>query len=451
VSRPRPTVFSVAGLGLGAASFAPLQAALADRADVVPVELPGCGGRPASDGTSLDGLVHAVEAAVRARGAARWLLLGHSLGAKVVSLVAARAMSGEAPVFGLAGVVLLAGSPPSPEPMSDEQRATMLAWAGTGRLDHAAARSFVDSNTGAALPRDLDALATGLVRSSDPALWTEWLTRGSREDRSDEVDELDLPAAVLAGGADGPLGPHGQRELVAPHFPRAQVEVLAGAGHLLHLERPDEVAAAVARLWDEHAGHGPTVPLDVAALLAGDRVSARTRGALAQRAVADDPAYTPRVLTGSQLRTLRAVAARVVPQEGSPIDLAVRVDAGLHSGETDGWRPAELPSDREAYAHALDHLAGFADLDPDAQDDVLARLADGTADPAPTLSASQLAAWFGDMCDDLVRRWVMHPATLARIGYDGFAIGGDRPRLTGFVQIGLGSSEPWEPASVVTA
>ena len=67
------------------------------------------------------------------------------------------------------------------------------------------------------------------------------------------------------------------------------------------------------RFWTEYAGRGPQVPDDFARMLASDRVSARTRGILARRVLADDPAYAPRALDPRPARRPAAVAARVVP------------------------------------------------------------------------------------------------------------------------------------------
>ncbi len=385
-----------------------------------------------------------VAAAIARRGAARWLLVGHSMGGKVASVVASRALAGEPGLFGLAGVVLLAGSPPSPAPMAEDRRQKMIEWATPGPLDDAAAREFVDANVGHALAPDADRLAIEDLRRASPEAWVAWLERGSREDWSGEVGTLDLPALIVVGGADGDLGEDGQRATNAIVYPRADISVEEGAGHLLPLERPTEVADRIARFWNDKAGIGPAVPAPYVALIASDRVSRRTRAALAVRAMADDVDYTPRMLSATQLQTLRAVADRVVPQGAPSIDLAARVDAQLAAGKADGWRFANMPPDREAYAAALDGLAGFGDLTEPEQHAWLTRLADGEFEGA-ALAADQMQHWFEDLRADLVRHWTAHPATMARIGFDGFANGGDGPRKQGFERLAANEREPWEP------
>ncbi|MGN6325382.1 alpha/beta fold hydrolase [Pseudolysinimonas sp.] len=448
----RPTIFALPALGSGARSFEPLAAALAADADLVAIDLPGFGGRSAADGTTVDEMVALVLREIRRRQPHRWLLLGHSMGGKIASLVAARTLSGDAPLFGLAGVVLLAGSPPSPEPMDEDRRERMLSWTADGsRLNAAQIREFIDGNVGAPLPDDRDALMRELLAAADPEAWTAWLQRGSREDRSAETGVLDLPALVIAGGEDADLGEEAQRAVNGPVYPRARFATLDGAGHLLPLERPDEVAAAIRRWWAEEAGTAPALPADYARMLASSRVAPRTRAALARRAVADDLEATPRALDAAQLARLRVLADLLLPQPGRAIDLAARVDARLAAGTGDGWRNDLLPADPEAYRAGLDVLRELDGADDDRRRAIVAAAIAGDgagvgAGVDAALSPEALRAWLEDVRVDLVQQWLAHPAAMAAIGYDGVASGGQRLRIQGFEILGLGRREAWEPA-----
>lgn len=412
--------------------------------ECIAIDLPGFGqARDASD-WSVAGMAQHVRAAITARGAARWLLVGHSMGGKIASVVAAQALAGEPGLFGLAGIVLLAASPPSPEPMEEDRRRKMISWAAHGPLDDAAARTFVDANTGCALAPEDDRLVIEDLKRASPQAWVAWLERGSREDWSTHVGTLDIPALVMVGGSDGDLGEDGQRATNMRVYPRAELMVEEGVGHLLPVERPKQVATRIARFWQHKAGMGPAIPAPFVALMASDRVSRRTRAALAVRAIADDPDYAPRVLSPKQLQTLRTLADQVLPQDERSIDLAARVDAQLASGKADGWRFANMPPDPQAYAHALNALATFDTLSRTEQQELLTRLAAGKVDGA-ALSAEQMQQWFEDLRADLVRLWTAHPATMARIGFDGFANGGDGLRKQGFHLLGVGEREGWEP------
>jgi pimeloyl-ACP methyl ester carboxylesterase len=445
----RPVLFLLHALGGSARAWDGVVAALGSGFEAVAIDLPGFGDARGDPDWSVAGMADHVAAAVKARGASRWLLVGHSMGGKIASIVASRALAGEAGLFGLAGVVLLAASPPSPEPMAEDRRRKMIGWAANGPLEEAAARAFVDANVGHPLAPAADRLALDDLQRASPEAWVAWLERGSREDWSDEVARLDLPALIIVGGADGDLGEAGQRATNAIVYPRAGIAVEAGAGHLLPLERPAEVAARLARFWHQTAGAAPAVSTAFVRLIASDRVSRRMRAALALRALADDADYAPQVLSQRQMSTLRALAERVVPQEAPAIDLAARLDAQLAAGKGDGWRFATLPPDRDAYAKALDGLADFAALAGQDQQDRLTWLAEGRFDRS-ILSADQMKQWFEDLRADLVRLWLAHPATLARIGFDGFANGGDGPRKQGFARLAAGEREPWEPLMAVS-
>lgn len=235
------TIVCLHALGMSSRSFRPLARELAPGFDLVALDLPGFGGAPLDPGTSVEAMARWVLDQLTGRDRGRWLLLGHSMGGKVATVVAAGLAPHERP----AGVVLLAASPPSPEPMAEDRRNTMLGWAADGPLGGAAVGEFLDANTGDPLDPALDALAREDLRRTDPAAWRAWLEHGSREDWSDRVGRLDVPALVLAGGADGDLGPQAQRELNGAVYPRAEFTTLQGAGHLLPLERPAEVAAAI--------------------------------------------------------------------------------------------------------------------------------------------------------------------------------------------------------------
>jgi len=60
----------------------------------------------------------------------------------------------------------------------------------------------------------------------------------------DRLGELPAPTTVLAGERDAKFTALGER--LAATLPAARLRVVPGAGHRLHLEAPDAVAAALA-------------------------------------------------------------------------------------------------------------------------------------------------------------------------------------------------------------
>ncbi len=439
----------------------------------VAIDLPGFGGSSEIAGTSVAEMADAVTEVICAERPCELMLVGHSMGAKVATVVARRIETGVTEVAGLRGMVLLAGSPPAPEPMDEKRRETMKGWfAGDAAKSRAEADQFIDNNSSNALGAAEQKLLVEEVLRLNRTAWLAWLDSGSREDWSRRVGVLKTPTLIVAGAEDVDLGPDAQRSLMLPHFAAGRLEVLPGAKHLLPMECPHEVARLIAMqatATQREESDERAVGASYEALIDSDRVSPPTREVLRARSGSDDPAYEPEVFTLEELFTQRAVLGRIVPQEkGEAIDLAARLDRQL-AGVGDGWRYAELPPDASAYRTALftldleakaAHKRPFGVLAPDEQDVLLAKASKGDlgsgllqraavsiglAEPEAELSRSQMRLWFKGLCGDAVRLYVAHPATLERIGYSGFADGADAATTQGFLQIDAGQHEPWEP------
>ena len=157
-----------------------------------------------------------------------------------------------------------------------------------------------------------------------------------------------LPAPIVVGRRDGELGAPDQRLLNGHVYPRARPEKMEGAGHLLTLERPAEVADAIL----------------ASAGTPGSAAGARRRGA-DDRLRPDGVAARAATWRGARLATTRLRAARAHGRRSSSccerwprgscrsatpttVDLAARIDARLAAGAGDGWRNADLPPDDEA-------------------------------------------------------------------------------------------------------
>ena len=185
-------------------------------------------------------------------------------------------------------------------------------------------------------------------------------------------------------------------------------------------------------------------------LIESDRVSPATRKVLLERAKADDPEYVPLTVDAHGLVTLRAVMARMIPQEGEAIDLAARIDTMLANGGGNGWRYEVLPEDGIAIRiglAVLDETAqqrfgrDFAVLEPEEQDSILADAVNGTL-PRNVLD---MGRWAEELLSYAAEMYMAHPGTFARIGYSGIGDGADAATQKGFVLIGIGEVEEWEP------
>jgi 2-succinyl-6-hydroxy-2,4-cyclohexadiene-1-carboxylate synthase len=101
-------------------------------------------------------------------------------------------------------------------------------FAGQAELVRRAAHADRLRNTAGGLSAALRGLGTGVMEP----LW-------------DRLGELAMPVTLVAGERDDKF--RGIAELMAAAIPDCRVEIVAGAGHAAQLERPDAVAAAIAR------------------------------------------------------------------------------------------------------------------------------------------------------------------------------------------------------------
>ena len=460
MTAPDGTIFFLPGLGFDAAAAAPLADALhgivGDRFRVVGIDLPGHGGSPDAPSGSVSALAdRAIEVIEAEADGGPFLLAAHSMGGKVAALVAKRILSGDANIFGLAGMVLLAPSPLTPEPMSDDKRAEMLSWAEDGLISEDHAVQFVGQNVATPLADDDERAAIAQVRLMSPLAWRRWLEQGSTEDLSNDVGPIDLPVVVLSGEDDDDLGAGAQPRLLEGVYPQARFVALASTGHLLAYERPAEVAAEIVRLWDATVSVTPQLTPEWGRLVASERTAPEARGFLSRRSIADDPHYTPRALSPEQLTMLRTLADRLVPQPESPrIDLAARVDDDLAIGRSDGWRNTGQPADVSAYRLGLDDLVSLWPADDRAEQDALidgiisGELNEFEAAGDSAWSGAMRQHWLDDVRTDLIRVWLSHPASMARVGYDGFATSGPASGPAGYVSVAAGERDPWEPAEL---
>lgn len=215
--------------GGSARSWDPLLGALGDRHECIVPDLPGFGDTPPLASASLD--AYAADLAGRAEGRA-WIAVGHSMGGKIALAAAQRSPT-------LVGIVLIAASPPTPQPMSDADRQASLAAFGNRE---AAKREF--ARIAPHLAEALRSIAADdALRVARPA-WHWWLEQGSRDDISPSMKALTLPVLVITGDADRVLGPDTAAS-IAHQLPRATLRTVAGAGHMVPLEQPHLVARLV--------------------------------------------------------------------------------------------------------------------------------------------------------------------------------------------------------------
>jgi pimeloyl-ACP methyl ester carboxylesterase len=159
-------------------------------------------------------------------------IIGHSMGGKIALLLAARRLAG------LHGLTLLGTSPPSAEPISDDDRAASLAAYG----QPAEAEKTFANITSIPLADDWHKQVVADNLRTTHAAWEAWLLRGSREDISGQMPQIEVPCRLLVGENDRAIPLAAQRQQTLPLLPAGtSLVVVPGAGHLLPLEAPEEI------------------------------------------------------------------------------------------------------------------------------------------------------------------------------------------------------------------
>lgn len=210
-----------------------------DRAALA-LDLPGFGGNAADTRSSVDGMADAVLEQVRAAVTGGFVLAGHSMGGKVAAVLAGRRPAG------LRSLLLIAPSPPSPEPMTTQDRADLKAAYGQPDLLRAHYHKITRQPLS---PGVMDQLVSDGTRASRAA-WDAWPDAGSREHREQDVRGVTVPIWLLTSADDPVISPEVVARAVLPAYPLAERREFQGSGHLLPLERPEQVAA-----WLNDEGH----------------------------------------------------------------------------------------------------------------------------------------------------------------------------------------------------
>lgn len=211
--------------------------ALSERYRTIAYDQRGWGESDApSDGYTIGDLADDAQGVLDALGLQHYVLIGHSMGGKVVQCLAARRPQG------LAAAVLVAPSPPEPMALTDEERVRMASAydsseAVEGVLDHVL--------TAQRLEPELRAQVLADSLRGAPQAKAAWPKVAMREDISVAVRAIDVPVLVIAGEHDRVDSPATLRKALLPHIAQARMEVIPGIGHLSPLEAPNVVAALI--------------------------------------------------------------------------------------------------------------------------------------------------------------------------------------------------------------
>lgn len=239
-----PTVVFLHGFTHTGRSWHPVIAALGERYTSVADDIRGHGDASERVPVSLEAVIGDVEAAI---GPERYTLVGYSMGGRIALHVALAAgdrverlvLIGASP--GIADATLRDERRRADEQLADEIERSSIEefarrWARTpvlAGLPPSALAAHADRlrSTPAGLARALRGLGTGAL----PSLW-------------DRLGDLAMPVILAVGERDEKflgIAAEMSRGIPGSRIPGAQVLVVPGAGHAVHLEAPEAIARAL--------------------------------------------------------------------------------------------------------------------------------------------------------------------------------------------------------------
>lgn len=224
--------------GGAAASWRWVKKQLHEKYNVLAINFPGCGGEPLTQEPSIKNFALFVLKKIKEAGVEHCTLIGHSMGAKIAVEVAALAHNNL-----IRQLILIAPSPPSTEPISQEEKRRMLR-----HPNKMEAENTIKNITVQPLTDDQFSLAVETQLETNSKTWNWWLEKGMNHSIAEKAEQLDIPVAILVSEDDPVITPELVEQRVLPVFPKSNQITTKGVGHLSPFEAPEWIASCIYEL-----------------------------------------------------------------------------------------------------------------------------------------------------------------------------------------------------------
>ena len=205
---------------------------------VYALDLPGHGKSAGRGQQSITAYAGSVIDWLAALDMHRAVFIGHSMGGAIVQTIA---LDYPEHVLGLGLVGSAAKLPVNPQLLDDSANPTTF---------HLAIESIVSWSFGPDVPKSLVEMAGKRFSEVRPSVLQGDLIACDAFDVTDRVMDIVQSALVICGSEDK-MTPSRNSQFLADTLPAARLEVIPGAGHMVMIEKPQEVADTLRKLLGE--------------------------------------------------------------------------------------------------------------------------------------------------------------------------------------------------------
>lgn len=206
---------------------------LEDEYHCISIDIPGFGNSDSILNPTLKTLAAAIIKQLEALKLSNYILVGHSMGAKIAMQIALKDQNVE-------GLILICPSPPGIEPMEGGEKIRML-----NHPNLTEAKTTVNNISKLPLSREQYNLAIENNMNADCEIWKWWLNQGVNHSLKIEVEQIKIPIHIVTSVDDPVITPEIINERLLTVFPDAQLISTAGCGHLIPMEKPKWIAQQI--------------------------------------------------------------------------------------------------------------------------------------------------------------------------------------------------------------
>lgn len=220
--------------GGSASSWQWVTPALHPHYNCICVNLPGFGNAPPIAQPTIEKMSAVICRELTKRSISSFAMVGHSMGAKLALYAAARC------AIKPKHIILVAPSPPSFEPITEEAREKMLELPNKQNSMEA-----VTSASRLSLSPEKFDLAVNNRIQTDPATWRWWILEGMNESIVNELPKIHCSISLIASQSDPIIQPATIQTEVIDRLPITNVSWTSNIGHLIPLEAPHWLAQEI--------------------------------------------------------------------------------------------------------------------------------------------------------------------------------------------------------------